>query len=193
MHGPISAVLRQPAPRPPHRQHDGDAAVTHVRTPVERSAHRAPSEVRPSHVARAEQVGRAVLQTGGRPQGHRSGLRLAPRTSVGSARRPRSGWPAPAGSSGGLWRVSPWVVPLYRVSGLEQSSGAGTGGSHGAASCLCAGWAFEERGRAEAATRPRAASARDPAAFASALTTMLATPPGRGMVPSDRRLVVRWW
>ena len=58
MHGPISAVLRQPAPRPPHRQHDGDAAVTHGRTPVERSAHRAPSEACPSHVVRAEQVGR---------------------------------------------------------------------------------------------------------------------------------------
>ena len=44
--------------RAPHWQHDGDAAVTHDRTPVERSAHRAPSEARPSHVARAEQVGR---------------------------------------------------------------------------------------------------------------------------------------
>ena len=39
-------------------QHDGDAGVTHGRTPVERSAHRAPSEARPSHVVRAEQVGR---------------------------------------------------------------------------------------------------------------------------------------
>ena len=58
MHGPISTVLRQPAPRPPRRQHDGDAAVTHGRTPVERSAHRAPSEACPSHVVRAEQVGR---------------------------------------------------------------------------------------------------------------------------------------
>ena len=58
MHGPISAVLRQPAPRPPHRQHDGDAGVTHGRTLVERRAHRAPSEACPSHVVRVERDGR---------------------------------------------------------------------------------------------------------------------------------------
>ena len=58
MHGPISAVSASQRRAPPHRQHDGDAAVTHGRTPVERSAHRAPSEARPSHVVRAEQAGR---------------------------------------------------------------------------------------------------------------------------------------
>ena len=54
MHGPISTVLRQPAPRPPRRQHDGDAAVTHGRTPVERSAHRASCEARLGHVVHTE-------------------------------------------------------------------------------------------------------------------------------------------
>ena len=45
----------------PYRQHDGNAAVTNGRTPVKRSAHRAPSEARPSHVVSAEQVGRGGL------------------------------------------------------------------------------------------------------------------------------------
>ena len=50
-------MMKHETSRPPQRQHDGDAAVTHGRTPVERSAHRAPSEACPSHVVRAEQVG----------------------------------------------------------------------------------------------------------------------------------------
>ena len=56
--GRFSTFCASAARGAPHWQHDGDAAVTHGRTPVERSAHRAPSKVRPSHVVRAEQVGR---------------------------------------------------------------------------------------------------------------------------------------
>ena len=44
----------------PYRQHDGNAAVTNGRTPVKRSAHRAPSEARPSHVVCAEHDGRII-------------------------------------------------------------------------------------------------------------------------------------
>ena len=81
--------------------------------------------------------------------------------------------------------------PGMRCADSRRSQGSGCVG-------LCAGpqgrrWRSPRSvRRAEAVTRPRAASARDPAAFASALTTMLATPPGRGMAPSDSRLVVRW-
>ena len=81
--------------------------------------------------------------------------------------------------------------PGTGYAGSRRSRGSGCVG-------LCAGpqgrrWRSPRSlRRAEAVTRPRAASARDPAAFASALTTMLATPPGRGMAPSDSRLVVRW-
>ena len=81
--------------------------------------------------------------------------------------------------------------PGTGYAGSRRSRGSGCVG-------LCAGpqgrrWRSPRSlRRAEAVTRPRAASARDPVAFASALTTMLATPPGRGMAPSDSRLVVRW-
>jgi len=56
--GRFSTFCASAARGAPHWQHDGDAAVTHGRTPVERSAHKAPSEGRPSHVVCAEQVGR---------------------------------------------------------------------------------------------------------------------------------------
>ena len=46
--------------------------------------------------------------------------------------------------------------------------------------------------RAHYADLPRLAHTRAMAAFAPALTPMLAMPPGRGMAPSDSRLVVRW-
>ena len=81
--------------------------------------------------------------------------------------------------------------PGTGYAGSRRSRGSGCVG-------LCAGpqgrrWRSPRSlRRAEAVTRPRAASARDPVAFASALTTMLATSPGRGMAPSDSRLVVRW-
>ena len=53
--------MRLSARSAPQRQHDGDAAVGHGRTPVERSAHRAPSEACPRHVVRAEHDGRGGL------------------------------------------------------------------------------------------------------------------------------------
>ena len=56
--GRFSTFCASAARGAPHWQHDGDAAVGHGRTPVERSAHRAPSEACPSHVVRAEQVSR---------------------------------------------------------------------------------------------------------------------------------------
>ena len=56
--------------------HDDDAAVGHGRTLVERSAHRAPSEARPSHVVRAEQVGR------GGPAGMGGGLKATVQASA---------------------------------------------------------------------------------------------------------------
>ena len=110
MHGPISAVLRQPAPRPPHRQHDGDAGVTHGRTPVERSAHRAPSEARPSHVVRAEQVGQGgPASTRGCGSGILGGL-------LGGARRRQAacgGWQRQRGGGAG----SRGAIPGLSVGG----------------------------------------------------------------------------
>jgi len=120
----------------------------------------------------------------------------------------RLAWVRGLGARGPRW-VRRWdaetcerLAGLGGLDALQWARAPGYAGSRRLRGSGCVGLCAGPQGRrwrsprslrrAEAATRPRAASARDPAAFASALTTMLATPPWRGMAPSDSRLVVRW-
>ena len=190
--GRFSTFCASAARGAPHWQHDSDAAVTHGRTPVERSAHRAPSEARPSHVVSAEQVGRGGLADTG------AASRPPFKPPLGAAHvcwQRQATEERVAGAGGVIWGDMAGLS-MDSTSGPSVWARAAIWSGYGRLSWCCflfvRRMSFWGARRAEAATRPRAASARDPAAFAPALTTMLATPPGRGMAPSDSRLVVRW-
>ena len=90
-----------------------------------------------------------------------------------------SGSEAAERGRGAVYRASPWTGGVWRLFGPAHSPGAGF--KPCAVWCLpwCAGWASGELLRAHYADLPRLAHTRAMAAFAPALTPMLATPPAR--------------